>query len=283
MVRSDGKAGGLFLPTVTNVFIRGKPSAGCESLGAVVCHQEGGEVLLQVLMGLVIGCFHRGMLERAMHALHLAMGPGMIGLGPPMGAGVFLTHACTEVCEGSCLLLPMGQLDAMVGEHGVAWVSHGSDAMAQELCCDSRDGLRVQLGIGALRRAGNGDTQGALAVFGTPFGHSDVAVADRLGLERFLLWRGALDGGQAADGVPLHTTVECGSRQVRKARLPGRQAISQRQQRLPAKRHAQRLLCLLQYRGMRLFRPHRGSMASCPFLPWRAGLGSEVLPCGQLR
>lgn len=41
----DGKALWFFLPALTDVFIRGKPSEGFESLGEIVCHQEGIEVL----------------------------------------------------------------------------------------------------------------------------------------------------------------------------------------------------------------------------------------------
>jgi hypothetical protein len=71
MVRVDGKAFWLFLPALTDMFIGGKPSEGIESLGEIVSHAEGVEVLFQVLMGLVIVLSDRGFLERAVHALHL--------------------------------------------------------------------------------------------------------------------------------------------------------------------------------------------------------------------
>ncbi len=54
MVRVDGQAFWLFGPALTDIFIGGKPSEGFESLGEVVCHQEGLQVLFQVLMGLVV-------------------------------------------------------------------------------------------------------------------------------------------------------------------------------------------------------------------------------------
>ena len=93
MVRIHGQAFWFFLPAWTDIFIGGKPSEGCESLRDVRRHQKGVEVLRQRLMGLVIVCFDRGFLEGSIHALHLAMRPGMSGFGQPMGDGVFLTDA----------------------------------------------------------------------------------------------------------------------------------------------------------------------------------------------
>jgi hypothetical protein len=100
MVRVAAKAFWLFLPTLTNIFIRGTPSEGFESLGEVVRHQEGVEVCFQVLMGLIIVFFNCRFLERSIHALHLAIGPGMVSFGQPMGDCVFLTDACKDVLEG---------------------------------------------------------------------------------------------------------------------------------------------------------------------------------------
>ena len=71
MVWTDGKAFGLFLPTLADVFIGSEPSEGFASLSEIVRHQERVEVLLQVLMGLVIVFVDRGFLEGTIHALHL--------------------------------------------------------------------------------------------------------------------------------------------------------------------------------------------------------------------
>jgi hypothetical protein len=100
MVRIDGKALWLFVPALTDVFIGGKPSEGCKSLGEVGRHQEGLEVRFQAPMGLVIVCFDRGFLEGSIHALHLAIGPGMMGCGQPLSDGVFLIDPCKDVFEG---------------------------------------------------------------------------------------------------------------------------------------------------------------------------------------
>jgi hypothetical protein len=96
MVRIHGQAFGLFGPAMTDIFIGGKPPEGFESLGEIVGHQEGLEGLLEVLMGLVGVWFDCGVLERLIQAFHVAIGPGMIGFGQPMGAGVFITDPCKD-------------------------------------------------------------------------------------------------------------------------------------------------------------------------------------------
>jgi hypothetical protein len=76
----DGKAFWLFLPALTNVFIRGEASEGCASLGEVVGHQAGLQGLFPVLMGVLVLWLHGGFLQGAVHAFHLAIGPGMVDL-----------------------------------------------------------------------------------------------------------------------------------------------------------------------------------------------------------
>ena len=45
MVRIVSKAFGLFLPALADMFLRSEPSEGFESLGEIIGHQEGVEVL----------------------------------------------------------------------------------------------------------------------------------------------------------------------------------------------------------------------------------------------
>jgi len=283
MVRIDGKAVWLFVPALTDVLIRGKPSQRFESFGKVISHQERVELLFQVLMGLIVVFLDRGFSARSIHALRLAIRPGMISFGRPMGDGVLLTYAGKDGFAGIFILLPIRKLDAVIGEYGVKFVQNNRDKIAQELCRHSLDRFSVQPGRGELRGAVNGDKHVSLAFCGAYLSNIEVEVADRRGLERFLLRCVALDCWQAADGMPLQTAVKCGSRQVGNRRLQGVQAIIQGEQRMPAKRHHQRLFFLRQHRGMRLFRPHRRIVDIRPCLPFRDRLGIEVIPCGQFR
>ena len=161
------------------------------------------------------------------------------------GSELDFIHSCrVHVCESILILLPMGQLDALISEPGVQCVRPRRHEMAQALCRHRLHGLRVELGRSELRRAVDGDTHVELAFFGTHLGTSAGEVSDQIGLARFLLGLVALACWQAADGVPLHTTVECGSRRVGYGRWQGLQVIIQRQQRLPATRHDQWLFWL---------------------------------------
>jgi hypothetical protein len=122
-------------------------------------HQERVEMLFQVLMSPRIVFLDRGFFESSIHVLHLAICPGMISLGQPMGDGVSLTYACKGVCEGIFILFPIRKLDAIIGEYSVEFVRNNRDKIAQELCRHSLDRFSVQLGIGELRGAVNGDKQ----------------------------------------------------------------------------------------------------------------------------
>jgi hypothetical protein len=54
MVRVNGKTIWLFLPALTDVFIGRKASERFESFGKVIGHEEGLEMVLQMLMGLIV-------------------------------------------------------------------------------------------------------------------------------------------------------------------------------------------------------------------------------------
>jgi hypothetical protein len=147
MVRIHGKAFWLFVPAVTNIFIGREPFEGFKSFGEVISHQESVEVLFQVPMGLIIVFFDRGVLESSIHALHLAISPGMIGFGQPMHDAVFLAYTCKDVFEGVFILLPIRKLDAVIGQYSVKFVSNNRDKIAQELCRHRLEGFSVELGI----------------------------------------------------------------------------------------------------------------------------------------
>jgi hypothetical protein len=54
MVRIDGKAFRLFLPALADVLIRGQACAGVESFREMIGHQEGMQMRVQVVMGLLV-------------------------------------------------------------------------------------------------------------------------------------------------------------------------------------------------------------------------------------
>ena len=97
-------------------------------------------------MGVVVIALDGGVLDGAVHSLDLAVGPGMLGLGQPM-IDVVWAQAYSKACAGrarprrSALMSGgpihvrrrIGEVDAVVGEHGVDLVGHGFDQASQEV------------------------------------------------------------------------------------------------------------------------------------------------------
>jgi hypothetical protein len=130
MVRIHDKAFGLFVPPLTDVLIGGKPSERFEPLGEVISHQEGREVLFEVLMGLVIVFFDRGFLQGSIHALHLAIGPGMVGFGETVLDAIVLADAIEKMVEGILIAFAVSELHAVIGQHRVDFVGYGGNHVA---------------------------------------------------------------------------------------------------------------------------------------------------------
>jgi hypothetical protein len=208
MVRIRGKALGLFVPAVTDVLIRGESCERFKSLREVIGHQERMQMLFQVVMGLVVILFHGGVFARAVHAFDLAIGPGMVGFGQPMGDAILTTATIKDMMKGIDIALAVGELNAVISSHRVDFIGHGGNHVPEELGRDHFVGCCMPLGIGTCACPIDGDTQGELAFFRAHFGDIAMEGADGIALARFLLGLVPLDGWQAADAVPLQTTVE---------------------------------------------------------------------------
>ena len=185
-------------------------------------------MLLQMVMGLVVVLFHGSIFERAVHAFHLAIGPGMVGFGEAVLDAKLLADALKDMLEGVAIARAVGELNAIISEHRVDLIRHSGHQVPEELSRDHVVGVCMQLGIGQFACSSDGDKQAKLAFFRAHFGNIDVEVADWIALERFLLWLVTLDGWQAADAVPLQAAMEGRSRQLRPGRLQGIQAVVER-------------------------------------------------------
>lgn len=127
MVRIADKAVWLFVPASTDGLIRREPFEHFEALGNVIGHREHRQVLSQGVVSLVMIFLHGGLFERAVHAFDLPIHPGMISCGQPMGHAMLLTDAIKDVLTSVLIALPIGELDAMIGQHRVDLV--GTAAM----------------------------------------------------------------------------------------------------------------------------------------------------------
>jgi hypothetical protein len=146
----------------------------------------------------------------------------MLGLGGAMldvvsGAGILEGMGAEEFSVGHCFPdqrhgrasgAGRGELDAVVGEHGVDLVGDGRDQAEQEIPGNGGGGLLVQFDEGELRGAVDGDEHVELALLGAHLGDVDVEIADRVGLELLLRRPISLDIGQAADAMALQAAMQ---------------------------------------------------------------------------
>ena len=68
-------------PEFAEVFVGGKALERLESSGEVVGCEEVGQVRFELIVGVVEVSLYGGILDGSVHALDLAVGPGMVGLG----------------------------------------------------------------------------------------------------------------------------------------------------------------------------------------------------------
>ena len=93
--------------------------------GEVVCGDEGHDVGFEIFQVVVMVGLDRGVLDRAVHPLSLAVGPRVVRLGQPVLYGVCHADAVEDVraeeaAAGALAILgQVGEGHAVVGEHGV--------------------------------------------------------------------------------------------------------------------------------------------------------------------
>ena len=80
--------------------------------------------------------FDGGVFNGAVHAFDLSVGPRMFDLGETVFDFVFLADAIKEVHKGLFIALPVGELDAVIGQNMRDFVRHGGNQVAQEVCRD---------------------------------------------------------------------------------------------------------------------------------------------------
>ena len=148
-------------------------------------------------MGFVEEALDGCLLEGSVHALDLAVGPRMFWLGEPvvdvglgaselegMGAeGLSSVERAPDLGGSRAAVAGRGEMNSVVGEHGVDLVRHGLDQGVQEVGRDALGGLLVHLDEGELRGPVDGDEKVKLALLGADLRNIDVEVADRVGHE----------------------------------------------------------------------------------------------------
>ena len=137
---------------------------------------------------------HGGVLDGPVHSFDLTVGPWVPGLGRAVlnvigGAGIFEGMGPEEFAVGDGLPdqrdsraagAGRGELDTVVGEHGVDLVGHGRTQPEQELSRDGSGGLLVKFDEGELGGAVDRHEHVQLALLSPHLGDIDVEVADRV-------------------------------------------------------------------------------------------------------
>ena len=87
-------------------------------------------MLAKLVMAVIVIAFDRRVLDRSVHPLDLAVGPGMIDFGQPVFDFVIIADTVENVSEGVFLPGLIGELDAVVGQNRVDPVGNGFDKVA---------------------------------------------------------------------------------------------------------------------------------------------------------
>ena len=124
------KAFRLLLPLLADEFIGCQSFQGLEALGEIVGHQEGCQMVTKLLMSIVVVAIDGGFLERSIHALDLAVRPGMIGFGEAMLDAMLGADAVKHQSESITIALPVRKLDAIVSQDRVDLVRDSGDEVA---------------------------------------------------------------------------------------------------------------------------------------------------------
>ena len=239
----ESKSVRLILPAFADEFVNGKSAEGLESLGEVIGGDEVAEVSSQLIVAVVVVALDSGLLDGPVHALDLAVDPGMIRFGKPVIDAMRKTDPVKGMSAKArrwpfAVLGKVGELDSVIGEHGMDAIGDLFDKGLKEGCDGPHVGPFHQLDHDELRGTIDGHDEIEPAFGGAHFSQIDVEVADRIPLELLPCGLVALGLRQSANAMAQKTAMQRGTRQLRNGGLEGIQAIVQRQQGVHAKGHA---------------------------------------------
>ena len=223
MERIEFKAVRFNLPARTDELKRGEASQGFETFCEVVGVEEGGEVFLELGMGLVMIGANRCFLDRGIHAFDLAVGPRVVWLGESVinivtGTREFESVSPEDLASGQGEFDVLGcrsgiarrsEVGAIVGENNVDTVGNDFDQFIQELRSNAAGGLLDQSHESELGSAVDGDKEVEFTFLGANLCEIDMEVTDGIGFELLAGRAGCIEMGQSADAVALEATVKC--------------------------------------------------------------------------
>ena len=228
-------------PLFADKFVWCEALEGLEAATEIVGCDEVDKVCAQLVMVIVMEAFDGRFLDGAVHPLDLTIGPGMLDLGQPMLDVVFVADPVEDVVERITIAGAVGELDAIVRQHGMDGVRDGFDQIAQELGGRHLACLLMQFDKSELGRSVNRDKEIQLAFGGLHLGDIDVKITNRVGFEFLLDRLVALDIWQSGYAVALQAPVQRRTGKVGNGWLERIEAVVQRQQRMLSEGHDDRL------------------------------------------
>ena len=126
----ESKSFGFLRPDFADELVGSKALRGLEPLGEIVSGDEVAEVSLQLVVAVVVVALDGRFLEDPIHTFDLAVGLGVVGLGQPVFDAVTMADPVKRMSAKAggwafAVLGKIGELDAVVGEHGVDAVGDG--------------------------------------------------------------------------------------------------------------------------------------------------------------
>jgi hypothetical protein len=124
-------------PAFADVFVRREAFQGLQPPSVVVGVDEVGKVSFELIVSIVMVALDGRFLDRAVHALDLAIGPGMLDLGQPMFDAILLAAHIKHMCRVSCrraarVARRESELNPIVGENRVDLVGDSRDQSFEE-------------------------------------------------------------------------------------------------------------------------------------------------------
>ena len=167
----------------------------------------------ELVVGVVEVAFYGGALDGSVHPFDLIISPWVVWLGKPMLDPMKDTQPVEGMAtQARCWPLPIlrqiGELDAIVGEHGLDAIWNCLDKCVKERGGGLHIGALHEFNDSELRCAVDGYEQVELALGGPHLGQIDVEEADRIGVELLPARLVPLDLRQAADAMALQTTMK---------------------------------------------------------------------------
>jgi len=149
-----------------------------------------------------------------------------MGLGHPVldAAGAAdLIEAVDAVASGPAIPVArqIGELDSVVGEHGVDSIRNGFDECFEEGSCRLHIGLVNEFDHSELRGPVDGHEEVELALGRSYFGQIDMEEADRIAVKHVLPGLVTLDLRQPADAVTLIAAMQRRACQMRNGGFKG--------------------------------------------------------------